>query len=117
MHPRDAFPVHLVGGPAELVTGFTWWVWEREGQLARRPDTPPDRLWLTHLYRTPEKWRLHAEKPRNLAAFGREIAALYWLERERDDSPRQQSEPEGYDRYVYAYVPPEEHSHYLADPE
>ncbi|MGP4114669.1 hypothetical protein ACTWP5_27635 [Streptomyces sp. 4N509B] len=110
------FRVFLDGGPADQVREYRpdWVVMPIAGGVLHRPVDPPDRLWLCRLLWPLADWRVHTEPfPGHRIMHGRTAAALYWLERERDNSPK--TTPDG--RYIYAHVPEDEVAEYLDGPQ
>lgn len=98
----------LMGGPADEARERSPY-WRVSDQHVVNPVLEaPDHVWLCRIEWGQIEWRV-----RLTPELGRGKAALYWLERERDESPKQTASG----AFVYAHVPDDEISEYVTPQE
>lgn len=106
----DEFRLFLSGGPADevRVQRPEWRVFDAPHLAGAVPDPVPDHVWLCRIEWGDFEWRVRL-RPEMI----RGRSALYWLERERDESPKQSVSG----AFVYAHVPDEEIGEYVSTEE
>ena len=100
----------LSGGPADevRVRRPEWHVFGEPGVAEAVAEKLPDRVWLCRIEWPEFEWRVRL-RPEMI----RGKSALYWLERERDESPRQTVGG----AFIYSHVPDEEIGEYVPEDE
>lgn len=105
-----SFRLFLSGGPADEVRERRpeWTLRDVPGLTGDALDQIPDHVWLSRIEWGDPEWRV-----RLTPEMIRGKSALYWLERERDESPKQTVSG----AYMYTHVPDQEIGEYVSERE
>jgi hypothetical protein len=103
----DDFRLFLHGGPADEVRERRpeWRLFDAGLGV---PESIPDHVWLCRV-----EWGVFEWRPRLWPEMIRGRSALYWLERERDESPKRSVSG----AFVYAHVPDGEVGEFVSEEE